>query len=151
MENLAIQSNKDNIVRVEEFISRFCDTKNIPNYYATISMSVLQAVENAIVHGNESNSSKKVIIEAGDCRGGVYFVVKDEGQGFDWSSYGNLPAEGDKGDGIFLMRMLSDNLSYEDGGRTVKMEFVVRGIDESHSTGRQNNLQRFFAKKKEIV
>lgn len=151
MESIAIQSNKDNIIRVEEFVSRFCDTKNIPNYYATISMSVLQAVENAIVHGNNSDSAKKVLIEAGDCRGGVYFVITDEGQGFDWASYGSLPAEGSKGDGIFLMKMLSDDLVFDANGSVVRMEFMVRGIDEARSVSRTNSLQNFFSKKKEMV
>lgn len=79
MEKLAIQSDMSNIVKVEDFVSRICSDKNINNYYATISMSVLQAVENAIIHGNNSDSTKIVTVISGECRGGVFLksMMKD--------------------------------------------------------------------------
>ena len=45
MEKLVIQSDINNLIEVERFVSAVCDTYNINNYAATISMSLLQAVK----------------------------------------------------------------------------------------------------------
>ena len=42
MEKLVIQSDINNLVEVERFVSAVCDTYNVNNYAATISMSLLQ-------------------------------------------------------------------------------------------------------------
>ena len=68
MEKLVIQSDINNLVEVERFVSAVCDTYNVNNYAATISMSLLQAAENAIVHGNNSDASKSVTIVSDLCR-----------------------------------------------------------------------------------
>lgn len=151
MEKLAIQSDMSNIVKVEDFVSRICSDKNINNYYATISMSVLQAVENAIIHGNNSDSTKMVTVISGECRGGVFFEIHDEGCGFDWKAYGEIPDSGVAGEGIFLMKVLSDNMQFLDSGRTVRLDFLVRGIDESVAARRSNALENYFASTKVIV
>ena len=78
MERIVIQSNIANLVKVEQFLDTVCDTMNIHNYYATISVAVLQAVENAILHGNKSDESKSVYIKYSKCRGGIAFIIEDE-------------------------------------------------------------------------
>lgn len=145
MEQLAIQSDMNNIIEVERFVSVMCDTYNIHNYAATISMSLLQAVENAIIHGNKSDSSKMVVIECDRCRGGVYFSVTDQGQGFDYCSYGKMPEHDDKGMGLYLMKSLSDKIIFSDNGRKVRMEYVVNGIDASHALERIVTLRNYYS------
>ena len=145
MEKLVIQSDINNLIAVERFVSVVCDTYNINNYAATISMSLLAAVENAIVHGNQSDPTRSVTITSDYCTGGVYFAVSDEGVGFDYSAYGKMPEQGSKGTGLYLMQTLSDRIVFSDRGSTVRMEFVVSGIEPAMALERIVTLHNYYA------
>lgn len=147
MEKIIIQSDIDKIPEVERFVDAVCDSYNINNYVATISMSLLQAVENAIIHGNGSDPAKHVTIESDFCKGGVYFKVTDEGVGFDFKRYGSIPDTEEQGTGIYLMRTLSDKMTFSDNGRTVRLEYVIDGIDASHALERIVVLHNFYSPK----
>jgi serine/threonine-protein kinase RsbW len=91
-----------------------------------IEMALHEALVNAVIHGNGENSSKRVYIE---CRcytdGEVSITVRDEGDGFDSSAVPD-PTFRDKllfthGRGIYLMKTLMDEVSFEDGGAVVRM------------------------------
>ena len=148
METITIQSDIAQLREVEDFISNVCDEKNIHNYFATISMSVLQAVENAISHGNENDSHKHVTVSCGNCKGGLFFVVHDEGKGFDYRQYGEMPTDTDKGVGIFMMKCLSDQLTFAEGGSEVRLEYLIEGIDKATALERMASLHHFFDKMK---
>lgn len=45
MESFVIQSNNQGLAEIEGFLGCFCDENHIANYFATISVPVLQAVE----------------------------------------------------------------------------------------------------------
>ncbi len=129
-ESFVIQSDIKNMPQVEERLFHFCREYNVGSYYSTVSVAVLQAVENAIVHGNGSDEKKHVSLTMGTCRGGIFVEVADEGQGFDYTRYGDLPADGQsEGEGIFVMHQLADRLTFEEGGRKVRLEFEVNGVD----------------------
>ena len=151
MEKLVIQSDTKNIVDVERFISVVCDRWNINNYIGTISMSLLQAVENAIVHGNGNDIDKQVTITADSCKGGIYFVVEDEGAGFDYTSFGSMPMQEGSGTGIYLMKALSDRMSFTDGGRKVRLDFFISGIEATRALERLVTLREFYAPKEILV
>ena len=130
---------------VEERLFHFCRNFNVGNYYATVSVAALQAVENAIVHGNRSDVSKQVSLTFGTCRGGIFVSVHDEGEGFDYNQFGNLPDDDSSlGKGIFIMRSLADGLSFSDHGRCVRLEFDVAGIDPADALGRISLLKEHF-------
>ncbi len=147
MEKLVIQSDINNLIEVERFVSAVCDTYNINNYAATISMSLLQAVENAIVHGNKNDSAKQVTIQSDLCRGGLFFSVSDEGTGFNFSDFGSIPEQEGRGTGLFLMKTLSDKLSFQNNGSTVRMDFVINGIEASKALERIVTLRNYYATK----
>lgn len=142
-ESFVIQSDIANLPYVEERVFHFCQECHVGNYYATVSVAAMQAVENAIVHGNKADGTKKVTIVLGNCCGGLFVEVRDEGDGFDFGRFGGLESEG-KGNGIFVMKSLADKMSYSDGGRTVRMEFVVNGIDPADALERVAVLQSHF-------
>ena len=144
MEKLIIQSDTSKLIEVERFVSAVCDTYNINNYAATISMSLLQAVENAIVHGNGNDASKQVTVTSDYCKGGVYFTVSDEGVGFNFEKFGTIPEEG-SGTGIYLMKTLSDKMSFSNNGSTVRLDFVVNGIEASRALERIVTLRNHYA------
>ena len=145
-ESFVIQSDIAILPRVEERLFHFCQENNVGNYYSAVSVAVMQAVENAIVHGNGSDSSKKVTLVFDTCRGGICAEVSDEGRGFDFHKYGNLPSgESTQGEGIFVMKSLADRMTFSDEGRKVRLEFDVAGIDPSDALERIAILQARFA------
>ena len=145
-EHFVIQSDIALLPSVEERLFQFCHLCHVGNYYSTISVAALQAVENAIVHGNGADASKSVELTLGTCRGGLFVEVADQGAGFDHEAYGHLPS-GDTtvGEGIFVMRQLADRLTYSDGGRRVRLEFTVAGIDPADALERVAILQQHFS------
>lgn len=146
IENFVIQSDISILPMVEERLFHFCHECNVGNYYSPVSVATMQAVENAIIHGNGNDISKKVDITFGTFRGGIFVQVFDEGAGFDFSSFGSLPIDGQMtGEGIFVMKSLADNIQFSEGGKKVKMEFVVSGIDPSDALERITILQERFA------
>ncbi len=143
-ERFVIQSDNQGIVSAEEFVSSFCDEMHITNYLATISIAVSKAVYNAVWYGNAGDANKQVVIECGSCKGGVFFSVKDEGLGFNFNDYGNFPDEEGRGDGIYMMKILSDRMMYFDGGSMVRLEFDVAGLNQAESIARCSKLSRFY-------
>ena len=145
-EEFVIQSDIAVLPSVEERIFHFCHECNVGDYHATVSVAALQAVENAIVHGNRSDVSRTVTVTCGTCRGGIYVEVADEGEGFDFGRYGDLPmGESDAGEGIFVMKSLADQMTFSEGGRRVRLEFIVSGIDPAEALERIALLQEHFS------
>ena len=144
MKTLVLQSNKESLASVEDFLGVLCDEMHINNYYATISVPILHAVENAIVHGNNNDPQKKVLIHYGECRGGLSFAIEDEGNGFDYSDCGSLTGDTCSGEGLFLMKMLSDKLEFLNNGSTVRMEFAIGGVDAAHVHQRIATLNAYY-------
>lgn len=144
-ESFVIQSDIAALPAVEERLFHLCRECNVGNYYSTVSVAALQAVENAIVHGNANDVAKNVTITFGTCRGGIFVEVSDEGSGFDFSQFGQLPSGDDTvGEGIFVMKSLADKMEYSEGGRKVRMEFLVSGIDPAEARERIAVLQSHF-------
>lgn len=145
-EQFVIQSDIAVLSSVEERLFHFCHLCHVGNYFSAVSVAVLQAVENAIVHGNGADATKAVTLTMGTCRGGLFVEVADQGEGFDYDRYGDLPADGTTaGEGVFIMRQLADKVTYSDGGRRVRLEFSVAGIDPVDALERAAVLQAHFA------
>lgn len=143
-ESFVIQSDIANLPYVEERVFHFCHECHVGNYYSTVSVAALQAATNAIVHGNGSDASKAVTVSLGTCRGGIYVEVVDQGTGFRFEEFGSMESL-EKGSGIFVMKTLADRMSYSDGGRSVRMEFDIAGIDPADALERAAVLQSHFA------
>lgn len=145
-ETFVIQSDIANLPNVEERLFHFCRQCNVGNYCSTVSVATMQAVENAIIHGNQGDASKRVTITFGLCRGGIYTAVSDEGFGFDYERFGSLPKDDEiHGEGIFVMKQLADRIIFSKGGRHVRLEFVVAGIDPTDALQRIAVLQNSYA------
>jgi serine/threonine-protein kinase RsbW len=91
-----------------------------------IEMALLEALANAVIHGNGDNSGKRVYVT---CRcymdGEVSITVRDEGKGFDSRTVLD-PTRLENllfthGRGIYLMKTLMDEVSFEEGGAVVMM------------------------------
>jgi serine/threonine-protein kinase RsbW len=95
-----------------------------------VAIAVIEAVTNAIVHGNHFADDKFVTIQF-DCEPGkVKVIVHDEGKGFDLSCVWD-PTSPDKqmecsGRGIYIMREVMDSVEFDmSDGTTVTMMKAV--------------------------
>ncbi len=128
MESITINSDVENLKIVETVVDTLSKKLGISDeVYGKILISTVEAVNNAILHGNKGDSRKMVKVDF--TAAGNYFnvTVTDEGEGFEYS---NLPDPTDPknienlhGRGVFLMRNLSDEIEFNDSGNEVKMQF----------------------------
>ncbi len=129
MHSIEIGSDLKFMTEVELLIDTVCeDLKLNEDNYGNILIAVTEAVNNAIVHGNHNDEDKKVKVAVEKENEKVTFTVADEGKGFD---FGNLPdptapenIEKPDGRGIFLMKNLSDEVSFDLNGSKVSITFV---------------------------
>jgi serine/threonine-protein kinase RsbW len=132
MHSIEIGSDLNNIPEVESLIDQVCEDLSLnEDHYGNILIAVTEAVNNAITHGNESQGEKVVKVNVEKNDKAVVFSVLDEGNGFDFN---NLPdptapenLEKPDGRGIFLMKNLSDEVSFEENGSKVCITFAVNG------------------------
>jgi serine/threonine-protein kinase RsbW len=128
--SIQIPSIIDNIRMIESFIDNAKERFQLDeDIYGNIMIAVTEAVNNAIKHGNSGNSTKNVHLSLSLNDNLLKFVIKDEGSGFD---YDNLPdptapenIEKPGGRGIFLMKHLSDEVHFTEGGKTVELSFYM--------------------------
>jgi serine/threonine-protein kinase RsbW len=91
-----------------------------------VELALQEALSNAVVHGNGTDSNKLVHIRCQCELGkGVSIAVSDYGQGFDPKAVPDPLAverlEAEHGRGIHLMKLAMDEVSFERGGTEVHM------------------------------
>ncbi|MBK6836083.1 MAG: ATP-binding protein [Bacteroidetes bacterium] len=127
-QKLRLPSKTENLILVERMVEDVCELFNIgEEKFGNIIISVTEAVNNAILHGNNGNPDKKFDIAFKSSPTDISFVVHDEGSGFDYTTLPDPTApeniEKDSGRGVFLMQNLADKVEFEDGGKTVVLRF----------------------------
>ncbi len=129
---IKIASEPQNIAQVESFIDDACSQYNVSEEsYGNILISLTEAANNAIIHGNKSNRNKEIeiIADFDSERRKLTFFIKDSGNGFDYKSLPDptAPENLDRpcGRGVFLMMQLADLVIFSDNGSTVEMQFRV--------------------------
>ena len=152
---LIFPSVPENIHRVEKFVEDICDEYNINNtYFGNILVSLTEALENAIQHGNKSDPEKNITILFESQPKGLMFQVSDEGSGFDT---GNIPDATDivgnpdkKGTGLFLIKTLADEVTFKNNGSTIQIMFYISSINQQMSIDRIHQLNSFQKSGKEV-
>jgi len=123
-----IESNISSLRIVEKVIDEVtCDLGISQEVYGKVLVSTLEGVNNAILHGNNSDPGKLVNIEIGFKDNQVIIKISDQGKGFQPE---NVPdptmpenLESINGRGIFLMSRLADEIQFSKKGTTVIMKF----------------------------
>ena len=125
---IRIESQVANLRIVENAIDEATTTIGISqDNYGKILVSAMEAVNNAILHGNKSNPEKNVDIEISFESDVLNIKVTDEGPGFrpdkvpDPTTPENI--EELNGRGIYLMSHLADKIVYNKKGNSVTMTF----------------------------
>lgn len=127
----ALESTHESLALVEQLIDKLCLEYEIQEeVIGNIVVAVTEAVNNAISHGNQLDKTKKVEFTYTYTGSELAFKLTDEGVGFDPSTVPDPtdPENVDKpyGRGIFIMQNLSDEILFENGGRTSVLKFKLR-------------------------
>lgn len=125
---LRITSHPHSIRHLDTFVDRLIEEHQIPeDRRGNILISLTEAVNNAIVHGNRSDIQKKVTVRAERVNGSLAIVVEDEGSGFDHRKLPDptCPENVMKigGRGVFLMLNLCDSVRFHRNGCQVELGF----------------------------
>jgi serine/threonine-protein kinase RsbW len=127
---ISIPSLIENIQVIESFMDNAKEEFDInDDLYGNIMISVTECISNAIVHGNQSDPDKMVHLQLHMEPGLLSCSIEDEGKGFDFSNLPD-PTEPENieklgGRGIFLMRQLSDEVKFEEGGKKTLLSFYL--------------------------
>lgn len=132
IDNIQIQipSLPENIRIVESFIDNAKDQYQLnDDIYGNIMIAVTESVNNAIIHGNQSDHKKNVHLQLSLEQSLIKFVIEDEGKGFDFHNLPDptLPENLSKpgGRGIFLMKNLCDEVTFKKDGRVAELSFYL--------------------------
>ena len=128
IKKIRIESKLTSIRIVENVIDEVTTRIGInQENYGKILVSTLEAVNNAILHGNNGDPEKYVNIAINFADNRLKITVRDEGTGF---CPGELPdptvpenLEELDGRGVFLMSHLADTIRYSKKGNAVTMTF----------------------------
>lgn len=115
---------------IEEYINTVrSDFQIDDSIYGNIHLAVVEAVTNAIVHGNKSDENKDVYFETKKEDTLIKIIIKDEGPGFDSEEIPDptLPENREKisGRGVFLIKNLADEVTFSENGSTLQMVFLI--------------------------
>src|ERR1700732_2337260 len=108
----------------------------VPGERFDIELALREALDNAVVHGNQENPETKEHIRC-RCRPGneISICVTDQGKGFDLkkivgNGISSEPAS-EHGRGIQLMKAYMDDVHFERGGSAVHMRKRSRTMSRS--------------------
>lgn len=126
-EELVLSSRLEELERVDEASLRCARHAGLDEARSTeLAIAVVEAVTNAILHGNRQDDGKVVRVLYACVPGEIRVTVRDEGDGFD---AGCLPDPTDpdrcmrcSGRGIYIMRHVMDSVEFDmSNGTTVTM------------------------------
>jgi serine/threonine-protein kinase RsbW len=115
---LTLRSTPKSIGRVEGYLNKINTAVGLDEIQMhKLMVSLTEAVNNAILHGNGADPKKRVRILCEVLPGWLLFQVTDEGRGFRADHVRNpLKDENlhrESGRGVFLMRTLMDKVEFE--------------------------------------
>ena len=123
-----LPSEIETLAKVERIVEDLKADYDIPeDIYGNILVSLSEATNNAIKHGNKYDPEKTIDLLFEFSTKEYIFTIEDRGNGFD---YDNVPdpthpdnIEKPDGRGIFIMKNLSDEVEFLDDGKKVKLRF----------------------------
>lgn len=123
-----LPSTPASIADVERLIDAACSNLALnEDLFGNVLIAVTEGVNNAIIHGNQMKAELQITVSVRKNEEWVCFSIKDQGIGFDPEAVPD-PTEPENilkenGRGIFLMKNLSDDLTFEENGTRVNIFF----------------------------
>lgn len=127
---LRIPSDPQQISRIEDYIHQITEDTGIDRaQYGNVLVSLTEAINNAIIHGNRCDCSKHVEIQYERSLTELAITIKDQGKGFNFDQLPD-PTQDENllkigGRGVFMMKMLSDEIQFDEGGSKVTLCFKL--------------------------
>lgn len=130
VKQLLLPSEPKSLLSLESWVNSLCDTYKISvEIYGNILITLSEAVNNAISHGNGNVIEKNTLVVSTLEKKKLIFTISDQGKGFDFTQLPDPTApenlEKPQGRGIFLMNHLSDGVSFEEPGNKVEITFQI--------------------------
>lgn len=127
---LLLESKIDSLHEIERVIDEISEKHEFADeLYGNILIAALEAVNNAITHGNKFDASKGIDFSITIENNKLTIRTEDQGDGFNFNDLPDPTApeniENITGRGIFLMKSLSDGLKFSDEGRVSEMTFNI--------------------------
>jgi len=125
---LKLASHPESIAEIEPLVREIATKYKVSeDKFPNILISLTEAVNNAIIHGNGENQSKFVNITTIVREQRLCVLVSDEGRGFDPNLVADPTNESHLeccgGRGVFLIKNLTDKVLFLDNGSTIEMQF----------------------------
>ena len=128
MQQLIVSLN-ESLKEIEYFLEQVVVEHNVSDEVFGNMLIGVETVNNAIIHGNKEDDSKKVTLEFEREEGPdkLVFHIHDEGSGFDYNGLpdpthpDNLMVVG--GRGVFLIKQLADWVVFSNDGSTIELQF----------------------------
>lgn len=129
LKKLNLESKLGSLRIVEKAIDEVTSELGISQEnYGKILVSTLEGVNNAILHGNNSDPLKKVHVEIGFANNQLKIKISDEGKGFIPENVPDptIPENREElnGRGVFLMSRLADKIKFSKKGSMVTLTFI---------------------------
>jgi serine/threonine-protein kinase RsbW len=124
---IELPTDISSIERAVEYVLGRCPTcsKQVHRLQLNLRVGLTEALSNAMLYGNCHDPSKRVLLEIDFRFGRIEARVTDQGPGFDPNAVPD-PTRPENltrpcGRGVFLMRKLMDEVSYNDLGNQVTL------------------------------
>jgi serine/threonine-protein kinase RsbW len=127
---LQLPSTPESITQLEALIEEIADKYHVAeDTFANMMTCLNEATINAIIHGNKSDISKKVIINADVDLKRIVWTVTDQGDGFDYNHLADPTApenlESLTGRGVFIIKHLADQCIFNTKGNELELHFKI--------------------------
>jgi serine/threonine-protein kinase RsbW len=114
---ITLRSVPKSVMRVEGYLNKINAVVGLDEIAMhKLMVSLTEAVNNAILHGNASDPKKRVKVSCEVLPGWLLFQINDEGKGFRADHIRNPLKEENlhraSGRGVFLMRTLMDKVEF---------------------------------------
>ena len=125
-----VPSDPDLIPAIDEFILSKINCLNLDeDILNDLSLSVSEAIANAMVHGNKLDPNKDVIVSIIISDDELVVSIKDEGEGFDPDTVPDptMPENimRDSGRGIHIMRSFIDKIEYNFSSEGTELKLII--------------------------
>lgn len=121
-DTVTIPSRPERIDEAREWVAGQARSAGFgPEAVGEIELALTEALANVIEHGYGGDGSRRIVVGAAPCDGGLRVSVRDWGRDFDPAGYSprDLDDPGEGGYGVYLMEQLMDDVTWEpqpDGG-----------------------------------
>ncbi len=124
--HLKIPSDLSYVDRTIHFLlKQIYNLHHTHQYDSPIRITLIEALSNAIEHGNKNDICKYVEVKFHLNREQLRICVRDEGEGFDHQKAGDLKSANeklsDRGRGIFMIRKFMDEVKFNEKGNEIHL------------------------------